>query len=347
MNFDPINNAELLLIRKALASRFGREVQCEYLTISDTYTAPHDGVLDIWLQGGSPSGPASGGGGYLSGSGAPEISIKSVEVKAGDQFVTALGAGGLPVTVAASVLANGIDGGTSSVVGPGVNMTAVGGKAGKASATVPVLGGEGGHGGQGGDEHRPGGDGGDVLAATTNASAGSGACNVRGLPKARLKGGDVVAGSTGQAAAGGAGVGGRGASVTGGQAGAGGGYGGPATDGAVSANTLGPNAMGDRSTASPTEIIKDLARSWGLDWFGGGGSTGNAPGPGGGSAGAISSAAPQRPGAFGGPGGVSGTVAAVGQTGNRGPGGPARGVSAAATSGKGADGMAIFVLRKV
>ena len=138
-------------------------------------------------------------------------------------------------------------------------------------------------------------------------------------------------------------MGGNGSSVTGGvtrNAPGGGGYGGPAPDN-ISGGT-GPNALGEPVQNSPVTLLVPLATQWCLDFFGGGGSSDTAAGPGGGSVGRLG-AAPTAAGIFGGLGGLS-YAAEPALRGKVGAGG-ANAHEATCTSGAGDVGLCVFIIR--
>lgn len=340
-----------------------RIVQYELLTTSRVVKILRKGVLDILLTAGSGSGGVGVGGaaaGYFGGPGAGECGIKlRIPVDVGQEFVVNLGAGGAPVSLSAAGGVAGNAGWPSSVTGPGVLMTVNGGQGAPRSTTLPVLGGLGGVGGTGGDIHIPGGDGGDVLATTSNyAFAGGGSVGVLGIGKEYRKGGSVNTTGAGTGAAG-AGVGGVGGSVTG-NAGAatpsGGGAGGPGVSvatGTVAATVRGLNFLGRDAALSPAEFLQSIAR-WGVDCFGGGGVTNSAPGPGGGAAAVVSVSDVAKPGIFAGGAAVffaSAASTSSAPAGNFGPGvsmygGSLSAAGATLTSGYGGNSMAIFIVRE-
>lgn len=311
-------------------------VQYEYVTTSKTVTALRDGTLDIFISGGSGSGGSLWGNGFLGGAGAGEAATKrGIPVIAGDVVTVVIGAGGASVTRASAGVQAGNPGSPSSVSGPGFAITVNGGAGGTASTTVPLAGGAGGTGGTGGDVHLAGGAGGDVLAgATGHAIAGGGAVAAIPTPPARRKGGSVTGGA--QSRAGGAGVGGVGFSTNAAQS-SGGGSGGDATAGTAAG--IGPNFLGQAISASPTEYIQSFY-SWGVDVFGGGGYSNNAPGPGGGSGGGANTVGP---GIFAGGGGAASNTtppAAI-----HGAGAGTHAASAAQPSSPGGSGACILVFK--
>ena len=337
-------STSLALLLAAQGGGAGSVRQYELRRASDTITVNSDGVADIMLIGGSPSGGAAFNG-FVGGAGAPGVCIKRVKVLAGQTFAFSCGAGGTAVTRASAGATQGNVGGMSTLTGPnGLSMTANSGAPGEAKTTKPALGGAGGT-ATGGDLNLQGGFGGSVLATgAPNAAAGAGACNLKRLdPQTGPRGGNVnTTGS--QFTSPGAGVGGRGGDITGSgysNATAGGGYGGPAVD---NSSTRGPNAMGELVAASPSTLVSSMASPWAIDYFGGGGSGNTAAGPGGGGA-TVGSNVSLSPGIFGGISGTTGTgVTGPANAGNV-SGGGAIASTVACTSGPGDVGMLVFVVR--
>ena len=336
-------STSLALLLAAQGGGAGSVRQYELRRASDTITVNFDGVADIMLIGGSPSGGAAFNG-FVGGAGAPGVCIKRIKVLAGQQFPFSCGAGGTAVTRASAGATQGNLGGTSTLTGPnGLSMTANSGAPGEAKTTKPALGGAGGT-ATGGDLNLQGGFGGSVLAtAVTNAAAGAGACNLKRLdPQTGPRGANInTTGS--QSTSPGAGVGGRGGDITSGDSNVtvGGGYGGPAVD---NSETRGRNAMGELVAASPSTLVVSMASPWAIDYFGGGGSGNTAAGPGGGG-GTVGSNVAISPGIFGGISGTGGYgVTGPANVGNVGGGG-AIASTAACTSGPGDVGMLVFVVR--
>lgn len=166
----------------------------EFYDSATTWVAPVDGLVRFHVAGGCGSGgvavraygstaaAASGG----SGAG---YSIKTVYAKAGDSFVLVPGARGSAVLVSTTSSAvNGVDGGASTVTGPGVSITASGGKGGKAahvSTGTATAAGQTGGTASGGDFNYTGGSSGTAIA-TTNQAANSNA------PAAAATGGAAI-----------------------------------------------------------------------------------------------------------------------------------------------------------
>lgn len=314
--------------------------QYEFITSSKTFVCTATGTLDIMLIGGHASGGAIVGSGFVGGSGAGGVAVKRTRVTKGDSYIVTIGAGGMAVTRAGAGLTPGIAGGTSSVTGPGVSITATGGQPGEAKTTKPANGGLGGV-GTGGDENRQSGSGGSVIAMGGSVGiCGAGAVNVLGVPFGDLRGGNInTSNASPLQLTGGGGVGGRGGDVLGAAIGitAGGGSGGPAQD--APSIIPGVNITGDAVQTSPVGFGTFWA--WGFDCFGGGGVSSTPAGAGGG--GGVSSATGVKAGVYGGAGGLHSST--TGATGNRGPGQSVYNSSGTITSGAGDNGCAIFVLR--
>ena len=336
-------STSLALLLAAQGGGAGSVRQYELRRASDTITVNFDGIADIMLIGGSPSGGVAFNG-FVGGAGAPGVCIKRVKVLAGQIFTFSCGAGGAAVTRASAGATQGNVGGTSTLTGPnGLSMAADSGAPGEAKTTKPVLGGAGGT-ATGGDMNLQGGFGGNVLAtAAPNAAAGAGACNLKRLdPQTGPRGANInTTGS--QPTSPGAGVGGRGSDITGSgtlHVTVGGGYGGPAVD---NSTTRGPNAMGELVAASPSTLVVSMASPWAIDYFGGGGSGNTAAGPGGGGSTSAANVA-LSPGIFGGISGTAGTGVTAANAGNV-SGGGAIASTVASTSGPGDVGMLVFVVR--
>lgn len=320
---------------------------------SMTWTAPADGLLSYDLVGAGGSGAVAsknnGSNTRATGGGSAEWVTDVIPVAAGQTFTFTLGAGGAPATIASNAgVANGNDGGATSVTGPGgYSVTVAAGKKGNAqnANSVLVLGGLGGTGGTGAVKLRVAGVNAPSILATCTTGlsiATSGAAvNVFNLPAGTFAS-DVDGVTSGIAYQGGMGVCGPG--FTSGGGGAGGGSGGPATGNTLA--LVGPNFSGDPVQASPSGVALDCTPFM-LDAFGGGGFNTTAPGPGGG-AGAYNSLTPLASGRFaGGPAGASsstGTLIAQPQTHGAGTGGVTAtgGTAHASTSGKGGDAYGVI-----
>ena len=347
----------------------GAVLDYQPFTSSQQYTVPFDGLLDLLALAGNGSGAL--GAAYVSGAGAGEVAYsRAVRVYKGDVLTVTIGLGGNPITWAGGADAAGNAGGDTVITSSrGWAITVKGGQGGKVGPNSAQLPGAlGGRGGTGAQIHIPGGNGGDILIAAGGAGVaatkvtGGGAPNLRGAIADLVRGGNIVFNTGSLACTGGAGVGGHGGDVT--AAGAnvatsGGGYGGSAADGPAAAAAAGVNALGARAGASPMIYVPGLA-GWGLDYFGGGGFSGgntanNTP-AGGGSAGNSNTAtfrALQALTAFGG-GGAEAIIASAASLIM--PDAPVGCTSSSAyvqrsstytiTSGRGGQGIAVFVLRK-
>lgn len=230
------------------------------------------------------------------------------------------GSGAGPATSSSSVLSAGLDGGTSSVVGTGVSISALGGQGGEVNGT----GGLGGTGGTGGDERFAGGDGGDG-AVSGNAAAGGGGGGAGTHLGAGGDGGDAYAADTVGASAGGGGSvfdGGNGS-----QYGSGGGASAFSAGGTPSATSSGTESGGVDCTGGlttsgtstwPFNAIQKRHPFDGFFYAGGGGRLTAGPGNpsgghGGASSGAYATSGMQTTGAVSFPGpGASGGGAVVG-----------------------------------
>lgn len=174
-------------------------------TKSGQFIARKDGTVRLTAVGAGASGAAcfsnpcraTGGsaGGYI-----PGVPFK---VKKGDVWTITLGAFGQGVT--ASVFNTdaipGNDGGDTTIVGPGVNVTVQGGKGGTAqSATGTAIGPDGGQ-----VIGCPGFQGGGAGSSSSNGASGGGAVNFFGVDPEDLRSGDITfPGASGGASAGGA-----------------------------------------------------------------------------------------------------------------------------------------------
>lgn len=294
---------------------------------SQAWTVPVTGTYRIHLWGGSGTGGITRGQqGYTTGGGGGAKATKTVKLNAGDILIFNVGAGGAINQSAVNVVANGNDGGDTTVTGPGgLNVVAGGGKGGKAStALAALLGGLGGI-ATGGDENLPGGRGGNITAANASTVIGR-ATGGGGLPVVGpgRRGGDIASTFAFKLATGGAGAGGDGGDIlsdgVAGETATGGG--GSITSGiSVLSGGYGATAGGKAllAIAVPGKIDVPLT-----PWFpySGEGQTGiitssgaglpTDAGPGGGSGGAAATSTngmlSRGPGIFGGSGGsVSGT----------------------------------------
>jgi hypothetical protein len=175
-----------------------------FFLASGTYTAPEDQEVIIHAIGGGGSG---GIGFYYTGcqpsatgGGAGGYSRRKASLSGGDALTITVGAGGAvvhgsgPANTASAD--NGLDGGDTTVTGPGVSITAGGGAGGVASLlqTSPLNGGAGGV-ATGGDVNYEGGRRGNLaalgsLATGTYRITGGGAVNLWGLDD--CNGGDIT-----------------------------------------------------------------------------------------------------------------------------------------------------------
>lgn len=321
-----------------------------------TFTVPFNCLADVLLVGGGASGGMTYSNGVVGGAGAGEVAVLYGKTFAAGTVLNIVhGAGGAPQGRSTAGQIQGVAGGTTRVfAASGFDLRAVGGQPG-AVGTGFQNGGAGGTGGAAfsvgaeGALHYAGGPGG-TGSSTTFGVAGGGAVNILGWsdPATRLVGGSHNSGSGG---AGGAGVGGQGGdknTATASSFSPGGGSGGPGDNALSAASTAGPNAVGTRTQASVASLASFA--TFGLDYFGGGGYTAVAPGPGGGSSGDAYNNI-KASGIFGGMGGVfngSTTIVTLPQAGIGG-GGAGLHVSSGATwaSGRGGDGLVVFVLRRI
>ena len=324
---------------------------------SGTYTTPFDAYIDFMVVGGGPSGGITHGSGCVGGGGAGECAYYlGLFVPAGTVFTGSVGVGGAPVTRGAAGQTSGSVGTESSIVAASIsfNLTAYPGQPGAVGNPFGIpggyAGGAGGTGGAGvstaGSIHYAGGPGGSANSAAFGV-AGAGAVNVMGWsdPATRLVGGSLTNGSGG---AGGAGVGGKGGeknTATAASFSPGGGAGGPGDNALSAAATAGPNAAGLRTQASMTSLATPA--SFFLDYFGGGGYTTVAPGPGGGSSG-DTLVNMRASGIFAGMGGAfnGSTAVTLPQAGYGGPGAGLHVTTGTGNSGRGGGGLIVMLLRR-
>lgn len=151
---------------------------------SQEFTAPRDGSYRVTAIGGGASGgrsATSGNGLRATGGGAGGFAQKVVQLAKGDVLTCIIGAGGAAQTVAAQ---DGADGGTTTVTGPGISLTASGGKGGlHGLGAGTTLGAEGGT-ASGGDVNVTGGGSGSattVAVANSMAATGGGAVGIFGV----------------------------------------------------------------------------------------------------------------------------------------------------------------------
>lgn len=165
-NDSPATSATMYKIGGAINYLLDLAVEfVEYTSGVNTFVVP-DGVRQIFFMGcgGGGGGGGSGavGNGAGGGGGAP-ICSGFIRVNPGDSLVVTVGAGG----AGGGVLTHGAAGGTSSIVGPSVNVQMFGGGGGLAasspvpsggySACAPFIGTSGGNGQYGTTSASPGG----------------------------------------------------------------------------------------------------------------------------------------------------------------------------------------------
>jgi len=216
----------------------------EVLTSSQPWVAKVSGPHQIILQGAAASAGAaiaiSGGAAAASGASTAGGVVKTFNAVAGDSYMLNLGAGGAAVVLSAgsaNIAVAGNDATDSTFTGPGVSLTAGGGRKGNAtvlaSGTATALGAVGGT-ATGGDANYPGGGSGTATAiAGCAAATGGGAMPYRGLGMSSGTATATTAASNKAAASGGAGVGGKSGNATAttaATASAGGGYAGASPD---------------------------------------------------------------------------------------------------------------------
>lgn len=193
---------------------------------SRVFTVPATGNYLIYAIGGGGSGgctTVNGLYGKSTGGGAGGLAIKSVYLTAGDSLSITIGAGGAAASTGTqNVAGNGTAGGATTVVGPGVSLTASGGGGGSGVISANVYNLSGGQGGNatGGDFNFQGGNGGSITVSTathyTNFYTGGGAVAFYG---GRFNGGNITKNQANGTYAGivymtgGAGVGGNGGDI--------------------------------------------------------------------------------------------------------------------------------------
>lgn len=318
---------------------------------SGTVIIPAGCKYDIFALGAAGSGASVvAADGRASGGGGPGWSRDWGEVATDTTVTVTLGTGGA-ATSPASVAQNGNDGGTTTVVGTGINISITGGKKGLASATIAnVNGGDGGV-ATGGKFNVPGGRGGNISNSGTGQKAtGGGAANLFATATANAtRGGDITGTTVGNQATGGGGVGGRGGdNPTGNSITTGGGAGGDAADG--TSTGPGPDVIGGiaTNTQPATNFVLDILATYpGVMPTSSGNASASATLEGGGVAGTTSSSSGVA--AFGGGGGVAyggGNGAGSATTRGGGSGGCACQGGTTANSGKGADAMVVVSIYK-
>lgn len=353
MTFDLISYNEARLAKLA-ALRNSPPAVVKLFPANDTYVMPFDGMVDMLLVGAGPSGGITFGNGCVGGGGAAECAVLlGKPIAAGTVLTVTVGLAGAPVSRSTAGQTAGNAGTISRVYNAALSfdLRAYPGQPGAvAAASGYATGGAGGTGGGvdypvPGAWHFPGGPGGTASSASFGV-AGGGAVNILGWtdPTTRLVGGSM---NTGSGGAGGAGVGGKGGdknTATASSFSPGGGAGGPGDDALSSAATAGPNAAGLRVQASMSSLASPA--SFLLDYFGGGGYTTVAPGPGGGSSG-DTAANMKACGLFGGMGGAfSGSnVSTLPQPGFGSPGAGLHVTTGLSSSGRGGAGYVVLLVR--
>lgn len=194
----------------------GNAIHQERLTLkSGTFVAPIDAVYLVTAIGAGASGaltPATGNGLCATGGGAGGKAAKKVQLTKGQALTIVIGAGGAKCTVPGT---NGNDGGTTTVTGPGIALTANGGQGGRtraagAGTAAGAIGGTA----TGGDENLQGGGSGSATVATIAscvALTGGGAVAIYEVGYAS---GNASSSAGVVAYSSGAGVGGRSGSAT-------------------------------------------------------------------------------------------------------------------------------------
>ena len=185
---------------------------------SGQFVAPFDGAYLVTAIGGGGSGAKwtpTANGSVATGAAAGGLAQKLVRLKKGDVLTLVIGAGGIAPTTSGQ---NGNAGGTTSVTGPGIALTANGGEGGKTQAAVSgaVAGAVGGT-ASGGDLNVQGGGSGPASAATVSgcvAATGGGAVGIYGVGHSSGSVSNTATSSQVQCS-GGAGVGGKSGDVSG------------------------------------------------------------------------------------------------------------------------------------
>lgn len=139
---------------------------------SGTFTVPVDGNYLITGIGGGGCGCY----GYGGGGGAGGLAQSLVTLSAGDVITFVIGAGGASM---AAGLRDGLPGGTTTVTGPGLSLTANGGGAG-INQTNGSAGGAGGTASGGNVMNNTGGAGGNQTFSGANETCGGGAVGLYG-----------------------------------------------------------------------------------------------------------------------------------------------------------------------
>ena len=212
---------------------------------SGQFVAPFDGAYLVTAIGAGGSGARApiGNGMAATGGAAGGLAQKLVRLKRGDVLTLVIGAGGPAQTTAGQ---NGNAGGTTTVTGPGIALTANGGEGGKtqAAGAGTVAGANGGT-ASGGDLNVPGGNSGSATVVAVpgcSAATGGGAVGIYGLGHPSGNASNTVAGPGQTSFSGGAGVGGKSGDATG--------TNNSASSRGGSAVTASPNAVNSTSTAA-------------------------------------------------------------------------------------------------
>ncbi len=146
----------------------------DVIPATTNWIAPWKANVRWWvLAGGAAGAIREHSGARASGGGAGGSGVKEITVVASASYTCTIPAQAMGSSATG---ADGTNGGLASIVGPGINMVALGGNGGLAD-TANVLGGIGGS-CTGGDKNWAGGNGGD--ASGSKVSTGGGACGITG-----------------------------------------------------------------------------------------------------------------------------------------------------------------------
>ena len=271
----------------------------EYVSGSRTVTVQKDGWLVLRVMG---AGGGGAWGSYANGGTAGTVGVKRLAVKAGQQFVIVIPAGGQGTRGTP-----GNAGGTLTINGPGVAITVPGGTGGSynvaggsaAPAAVPT----------GLDWYILGAPA-VAHASSTTSATGGGAAALLGRPVAAQVGGTGPFGGSG--------------------------VGGPATQNLGAGSGVGARGLLDSSGTEPAALDHDHSVLL-INVSGGSGSTDGGPGAGGRAS--LNTSTPAGAGGFGAGGGAAGVSSCDGGSGGRGGGGGASSSSTpGATGGNGGAG---------
>jgi len=331
----------------------------EFISISKTWVCNKAGIYRVSAMGAGGSGAAffrsTGNGLAASGGGGGGFCEKELYLALNTELTIVIGAGGASVSTSSEGGYDGYDGGATTVVGNGINLSAGGGGKGlyAYAGTVTRAGGAGGV-ATGGDINFSGGAGGSAFAHNSNFVANAGGGGAPGTPYGvGGRGGNSSALAVGSSAGGGGGIGGnRGGDVT-----VAGNYGGGGSirsvglgDSATSlggSNSLGTSSLSiDGVTRSPVYGFETLINP--LRSLTGGASSGgsaSAPGLGAGSGGTLNSATSYIPFLGGGGGAANGgalTISASLIAFGGGSGGSASKLTGPATTYRGGNGLVVI-----